>query len=66
VPLVPRPFFKKQRYKGRMKNADGERLFNDKMGRDPIFCTDFHHSYVKFAQKYGLEHQRIKRVRHKK
>lgn len=51
--------------KGRMKSTDVERLFNDKMEKDSILCTDSHHSYVKFTQKYGLEHQRIKRGRHK-
>ena len=51
--------------KGRMKHADIERFFKDRIDGDSIFCTDSHKSYIKFAQNTGVELKQIKRGRHK-
>lgn len=51
--------------KGRMTHMDLERLYKNRIGKDSIFCTDSHKSYIQFANYLGLEHQRIKRGKFK-
>lgn len=51
--------------KGRIKHRDLERLFEDKIDDETIFCTDSHKSYIKFSQNLGIELQQIKRGKHK-
>lgn len=50
---------------GRMKHTDLERLFKDRIEDNPIFCTDSHKSYIKFAQNLGIELQQIRREKRK-
>lgn len=51
--------------KGRMKHADLERLFSGRIEDEAILCTDYHKSYIWFAQNLGIELQQIKHGKHK-
>lgn len=50
--------------KGRVKHSDLQRLFENRVEDDAIFCTDSHRSYIKFAQNLGIELHQIKSGRH--
>lgn len=50
--------------KGRMSTNDVMRLFENRLDKGAILCTDSHSSYVGFASKVGVEHKQIPRGRH--
>ncbi|PEB39437.1 IS1595-like element ISBth19 family transposase [Bacillus pseudomycoides] len=51
--------------RGRMTHQELERLYDGRVGDNPIFCTDSHKSYVQIARDFSLEHKRIQRGKHK-
>lgn len=51
--------------KGRIRHADLERLFNNRIDDDSILCADSHRSYIKFANNLGIELHQIKSGKHK-
>lgn len=50
--------------KGRMTTDDLMRLFENRLDKETILCTDSHKSYMSFASKMGVEHKQIPRGRH--
>lgn len=50
--------------KGRMTKDDLMRLYDNRLDKDAILCTDSHKSYIGFAAKLGLEHKQIPRGKH--
>jgi transposase-like protein len=51
--------------KGRIRTADLERLFKDRLDPDSLICTDSHKSYIKFGEENVSEHIRIASGKHK-
>ncbi len=51
--------------KGRIKTADLERLFKNRLDPDSLICTDSHKSYIKFGKEKVSEHIRIASGKHK-
>lgn len=50
---------------GRITSKDLERLFEGRIEKGSIICTDSHKSYIQFAKDLNLDHKQIKRGRHK-
>lgn len=50
---------------GRMTSEELKRLYDNRIGKETILCTDSHKSYIQFSADMGLEHKQIKRGRHK-
>ncbi|WBW97504.1 IS1595 family transposase [Oceanirhabdus sp. W0125-5] len=51
--------------RGRVKSDDLKKLYDNRIQKDSIFCTDSHKSYIRFAADLNLNHIRIKRGRRK-
>lgn len=51
--------------KGRITSNKLETLYYGHMAKGSILCTDSHKSYIQFANDLSLEHNRIKRGKHK-
>ncbi len=51
--------------KGRMTSNDLKKLYDGRIGKSSILCTDSHKSYNKFAKDLSLDHKRIPSGKHK-
>lgn len=51
--------------KGRMTHQELERIYEGCVGDNSILCIDSHKSYVQFTKDFSLDHERIKRGKHK-
>jgi len=51
--------------KGRMTSNDLKKLYDGRIGKSYILCTDSHKSYNKFARDLSLDHKRIPSGKHK-